>query len=41
EVPILLLTGDTDIDVNPAEINRVLTKPFKIYDVQAVIAELT
>lgn len=41
EVPILLLTGDTDIDVNPAKINRVLTKPFKIDDVQAVIAELT
>lgn len=41
DLPILLLTGDTDIDVNPAEINRVLTKPFKINDVQAVIAELT
>jgi CheY-like chemotaxis protein len=41
ELPILLLTGDTDIDVNPAEISAVLTKPFKIADVEAVIAELT
>lgn len=41
DLPILLLTGDTDIDVNPAEISRVLTKPFKIADVEAVIAELT
>lgn len=41
DLPILLLTGDTDIDVNPAEINRVLTKPFKIDDVETVISELT
>ncbi len=41
DLPIMLLTGDTDIDVNPAEIDRVLTKPFKIDDVQAVIGELT
>lgn len=41
DLPIMLLTGDTDINVNPAEINRVLTKPFKIDDVQTVIAELT
>lgn len=41
DLPILLLTGDTDIDVNPSEIDRVLTKPFKIDDVQAVISELT
>ena len=40
-LPILLLTGDTDIDVNPAEINRVLTKPFRIADVETVIADLT
>lgn len=41
DIPILLLTGDTDIDVNPAEINRVLTKPFRIADVEAVISDLT
>lgn len=41
DLPILLLTGDTDIDVNPAEINRVLTKPFRIDDVQSIIASLT
>lgn len=40
-LPILLLTGDTDIDVNPSEISRVLTKPFKLANVEAVIAELT
>lgn len=40
-LPILLLTGDTNIDVDPAEINRVLTKPFRIADVEAVIADLT
>ncbi|MDE2997004.1 MAG: ATP-binding protein [Bacteroidota bacterium] len=41
ELPILLLTGDTDIDVNPDEINQVLTKPFRINDVESVIASLT
>jgi two-component system cell cycle sensor histidine kinase/response regulator CckA len=41
DLPILLLTGDTDIDVNPREINRVLTKPFRIQDVEAVIQSLT
>ena len=41
DLPILLLTGDTDIDVNPAEIDRVLSKPFRIQDVEAVIQLLT
>ncbi|MDA0873814.1 MAG: ATP-binding protein [Bacteroidetes bacterium] len=40
-LPVLLLTGDTDIDVNPAEINRVLTKPFRIQDVETIIQSLT
>ncbi len=40
-VPILLLTGDTDINFNPVHINQVLTKPFKIDTIDSVIAALT
>lgn len=40
ELPVVLLTGDTDLNVNEAEIARVLTKPFKIDDLSKAIAEL-
>jgi len=40
-IPILLLTGDTDIVVDSNEINHVLTKPFKIDEIESVIASLT
>ncbi len=39
-LPVVLLTGDTDLNVNEAEIARVLTKPFKIDDLSTAIAEL-
>jgi len=41
DLPVLLLTGDTDISVNPSEIGLVLTKPFRIDDVERAIASLT
>ena len=41
DMPIMLLTGDTELAVNPAEIDRVLTKPFRIDDVESAIGSLT
>lgn len=41
DLPVLLLTGDTDIKGNPTEIGLVLTKPFRIDDVERAIASLT
>ncbi len=41
ELPVLLLTGDTDITVDTSEIGLVLTKPFRIDDVERAIASLT
>jgi len=40
-IPILLLTGDTDIEVDSTEIDHVLTKPFKIDAIERVISSLT
>lgn len=40
DLPVVLLTGDTDLNVNRAEIARVLTKPFKIDDLTKAISDL-
>lgn len=41
EVPFVLLTGDTDISADPRSINRVVSKPFKIEELDTAIHELT
>ena len=41
EVPFVLLTGDTDIYADPRSINRVVSKPFKIEELDTAIHELT
>ena len=38
DTPVILLTGDTDLSVDPAEIHDVLKKPFKAEDLAAAIA---
>ena len=40
-LPIILLTGDTDLNVDSALIDMVLTKPFKIDLIQEAISTLT
>ncbi|NQV73276.1 response regulator [bacterium] len=40
-VPIVLLTGDTDLRTDASIINRVMTKPFKINDLELAMAELS
>jgi CheY-like chemotaxis protein len=39
-LPVVLLTGDTDLSVDTTEIARVLTKPFRIEDLSKAIADL-
>lgn len=41
DLPIILLTGDTDLKVDKNDISRVITKPFQINDLDAAIRELT
>lgn len=38
DMPVVLLTGDTDLSVDPSEIRDVLRKPFKAEDLAAAIA---
>lgn len=40
-LPFVLLTGDTDITADPALIDRVISKPFKIEELDSAIQELT
>lgn len=40
-IPIILLTGDTEIRVDGGAINRVMTKPFKIDELEALMSELS
>ncbi len=40
-IPIILLTGDTDLRVDSGTINRVMTKPFKINELEAAMSELS
>jgi len=40
-VPIVLLTGDTDLRTDASIINRVMTKPFKINDLELAMTELS
>ncbi|NNF03840.1 MAG: response regulator, partial [Rhodothermales bacterium] len=39
DTPIVLLTGDTDLAVDPAEIREVLRKPFRAEDLAAAISQ--
>ncbi|MDX1548558.1 MAG: hybrid sensor histidine kinase/response regulator, partial [Rhodothermales bacterium] len=39
-LPILLLTGDTDVGTPDATIDVILAKPFQIDEVEATIQEL-
>jgi signal transduction histidine kinase len=41
DLPIILLTGDTDLSVDSQTINQVMTKPFRIDAVEAAIVALT
>jgi len=41
EIPFVLLTGDTDITADPKWIHRVISKPFKIEELDTAIYELT
>ncbi len=40
-IPIILLTGDTDLRVDGGAISRVMTKPFKIIELEALMSELS
>jgi len=37
ELPVILLTGDTDLTVDPADIAGVVTKPFQLSDLEGAI----
>ena len=39
-LPVVLLTGDTDLEVNENEIARVISKPFKVGDLDLAIRDL-
>lgn len=41
DLPIVLLTGDTDVGKADTDVTRVMTKPFKLDMLEAVIHELT
>lgn len=40
-IPIILLTGDTDLKVDSAFINYVMTKPFKLDELEAALLSLS
>ncbi len=40
ELPVVLITGDTDFEEKLEEINAVIGKPFLLEDLQKVINEL-
>lgn len=41
DLPVILLTGDTDLSVDPKEIMRVVAKPFQAEDLEAAIRAVT
>ena len=41
DIPIILLTGDTDLRADSSSINQVMTKPFKIDELEAAMSDLS